>query len=151
MRETIANWFVRRAVGIAEALGTERVIEVSEHSIGISFEVPGKENRAWDGRLYESGQLYHSDYANPIKPKVESNADLDEPDTAYVKVSEEKEEDKEPFLITSNRYKSYMTQDLIDSLLTPREKWRLIAYAVIGTAFLVVTNLIVSLGNAGLF
>jgi len=151
MREAIANWFVRRSVGIAEALGTERVVEVSEHSIGITFERPEKESRAWDSSMYESGQLFHSDYANPIKPVVESNADLDNPDTAYIKVREEEEEDKEPYLITSDRYQSYMTQDLIDSLLTPREKWRLIAYAVIATAFLVVTNLIVSLGNAGLF
>lgn len=151
MREAIAQWFVRRGVGMAEALGCERVVEVSEHSINLSWEVPGRSDRAWDGRMFESGQLYIKDYANPVKPVVDSNADLDDPDTAYIKVSEVENENVEPYLITSDRYQKYMQQDLIDSLLTPREKWRLIAFAVLGVAFLVIVNVMISLSNAGVF
>jgi hypothetical protein len=89
--------------------------------------------------MFKNANLFVDGYANPIKPGVEHNSKLENPDTVTVKEgepdgdidTEESTEGKEVDLIASSRYRDYMRQDLVSQLLTPKEQWKLIAYGVL--------------------
>lgn len=119
------------------------------------MEVPNKNERAWDPNLYKNGQLYHAAYANPIKPKVNHDTDLETPDTIDVNKSgvatDGGKTDAHVQLISSSRYREYMRQDLISQLLNPREQWKILVYVLIGVLILVVANVLISLSAAGAF
>lgn len=154
LRETIATTALNSARTLGRTLGCELVIDASQHSLKTSMEQPDKTTRAWDSDLYKRGQLYYEGYANPIKPRVRQNSELETPDEVDVVEGEGEGEDSEPEsqsdgphveLISSARYRKYMRQDLISQLLTPKERWRLIAYAVLGIGILVMFNIILML------
>jgi hypothetical protein len=138
-----------------ELLGYQLAVEVSDHSIDIQLEKPNHEQRAWDTNLYSDGNLFVEGYANPIKPRVEYNEDLENPDTIDVEDgdpdehTQDFESERHVELISSPRYRDYMRQDLISQILTPDTRWKLLAYAVGVVAFLVVVNVMVSLSAAG--
>lgn len=138
-------------------MGCELAVELSDHSITIKMDHPNKNNRAWDENLYRKGNVFHSDYANPIKPQVDHNKGLKNPDEVHVQEGnstatdggKEEQDQSHVQMISSPRYRDYMTQDLISQLLTPDERWKLLAYAVAFTAFLAIINIMVSLSAAG--
>ena len=141
---------------IAEPLGYQLVVELSQHSIEIDLERPDNDKRAWDPSLYKSGNVFLSGYANPIKPRARANDNaLEQHDTVDVDEGEatevDPERDRHVSVISSSRFKTYMKQDLISSLLTPNEQWKMLAYAVGGLAVLVLINVVVSLSAAGAF
>lgn len=139
-------------ITVGDVLGYEPCVELSQHSIEISLERPNKEKRAWDDSLYKSGNVFVSGYANPIKPTVNENSELENHDTVNIDESNEgePEPDKNVSVIASSRFRTYMKQDLISQLLTPQEQWKLIAYAVGVLAVLMFFNVFVSMSAAGL-
>lgn len=121
------------------------------------MEHPNKTTRAWDPNLFRYGQMYRSGYANPIKPVVNHNPELENPDTiaadgGTVTVDDVDEDDnKHVELISSTRYREYMRQDLISQLLNPREQWRKVVWAVIALAIIMGMNFMATLSAAGVF
>lgn len=160
LRSSVATFVLQKSRGFGRTLGCELVVDTSPHSIEVSMEVPDKSRRAWDANLFRHGQMYAKGYANPIKPMVNHNPELENPDTIAVdggKIEEDEDEtdvedDPSPHveLISSTRYREYMRQDLISQLLNPREQWRLVVYAVIALALLMTINLMVSMAGAGI-
>lgn len=130
-------------------------VTVSDHSIDVRMVDPSDESLAWDGSMYRYGNLFIDGYANPIKPRVEAHKDLAQEDTAHIEEggddSETDSDDSHTKLISSKRYAQFMRQDLMESILNPREQWRLIAYAVIALAVLMLANVFISLSAAGVF
>ena len=156
MLESIPNRLLDYALSIGKTMGYELVVEVSDHSIDIQMERPDKTERAWDPDMYHSGNLYVSNYANPIKPKINYQDRLDTPDTIQVTESQtedfgedldqqpdSQQDDRHIQLISSPRYRDYMRQDLISQLLTPQEQWKLLAYAVGAVAVLQFITIII--------
>ena len=135
-----------------QTLGYQLVVELSDHSIDISMERPDKTERAWDDRLYKSGNVFLKGYANPIKPSIEPNDKLENHDEVDIEESNERPtpESQHVSVISSSRFKTYMKQDLISQLLTPKEQWRIIAYAVGALALLMFINVAVSMSAAGM-
>lgn len=152
-RDVIATWALSWAREFGRKLGCQLVVETSSHSIKTRMEVPDQDLRAWDPHQFKSGQLYVSGYANPIKPVVKQHTELAEPDTVGIEESEvgqsESDEEEHVQLISSPRYQSYMRQDLISQLLNPSERWRLIAYAVIGLGAIAIVNTMILLNLSG--
>lgn len=140
-------------------LGLELAVEVSDHSIKTEMEVPDNSERAWDRDLYKHGNLFVASYANPIKPSVNHNPDLDTPDEIDVeegnqkegKVKTETESESHVELISSGRYREYMRQDLISQLLTPESRWNLLVWAILAVSVLQFFNIIVTLWSTGSF
>lgn len=152
VRSVLGTWFLNAGRKLGRMFGTQLVVEASNHSLETSMEVPGKEKRAWDPSMYKRGQMYIHGYANPVKPQVNYNEELTDPDTTTLKekiADEEEHDNAHTQLISSPRYREYMRQDLISQLLNPREQWRLIAFAVIALAVLQVATLVVGLAAAG--
>lgn len=152
LRTKIANW----GIGFFRKLGrkpgeSELAVELSDHSINVRMVETDTEQRAWDDNLYRYGNVFIDGYANPIKPSVEYNEELEDPDTVDVEEGSAEDSDSHVELISSPRYRDYMRQDLIGQLLNPREQWRIIAYAVIGLALIMAINLVVTLSAAGVF
>ncbi len=151
MRSWIASAMLNTARSFGRLLGCQLVVETSQHSLETKMELPNKEQRAWDENLYKKGQMYYSGYANPIKPAVDYDQDLENPDKITAEESEQEKTEGHVELISSSRYREYMRQDLISQLLTPQEKWRLIAYAVGGVAVLQFVSIIITLWATGSF
>lgn len=156
-RDRLASLAMAGARAFGRKIGCQIVVEVSDHSISTSMEVPEQDHRAWDSDLYHRGQLYYKGYANPIKPTVSRNTELAEPDQVDVKEGEGDEENEEApdqdgdhvNLISSTRYRQFMHQDLISQLLNPREQWKILVYAMIIVGGLVLINVMLSLRTAG--
>jgi len=79
----------------------ELEVELTDHKIKTRAVNPEESDRAWDSRQWVHGNLYLEGLANPIKitPKDVKNLD----------------EDYE--IISSERYKTFMEQNLIDDML----------------------------------
>lgn len=150
LRTAIGNALISFGRRLARADGSEVAVDLSSHSISIKMMRPDKEQRAWDPDLYHSGNVFLNEYANPIKPISRPNKELEEPDTVDCVVPDGGEE-RHVEMISSERYGAYMKQDLISQLLNPQEKWRLLAYAILGVGFLTVCTLMASLSAAGAF
>jgi hypothetical protein len=161
-RAAPANWLIAAGRSLGRTLGCQLAVDVNDHSIELEMEVPSKDTRAWDTDLYRYGNLFVGSYANPIKPRVEYNEDLENPDEITHVEGEpedaphgESETDGEDVghvqLISSPRYRDYMRQDLISQLLTPQEQWKLIAYAVAGVIALQFVTMIIVLYATGTF
>lgn len=147
--------------GTARALGLETKVELSDHSITVEYALPDVDTRAWDSNLYVNGNVFVDGYANPIKPKVNYNEELENPDTIDVEEGEtgtaddtaDSEEGDGPHvsLISSARYRDYMRQDLVSQLLTPNEQWKLLAYGILGVAILQFFTIIITMWATGQF
>lgn len=145
------NWLLNLALSLGDQLGLQQKVEVSNHSINVSITSPDHDTRAWDPDLYKNGNLFVSGYANPIKPRVEHNTELEHPDTVEVQegdvddAEDGTEDDRGPHveLISSSRYRDYMRQDLVSQLLTPSEKWRLLAYGILAVGGLQFVTMII--------
>lgn len=155
IRETIANALLAAGRGLGRMVGLQLAVEVSDHSISISMEAPDRDERAWDSDLYKSGNLFVSNYANPVKPRVTHNPDLDTPNEVETVEGDDGEGENEDGdhvqLISSGRYREYMRQDLISQLLTPESRWNILVWGVIGVAALGFFNIIVTLWATGSF
>lgn len=152
------NATVSMAESVAYAAGFQLRVITSDHSVQIKFVKPDKDTRAWDTNLFKNANLFVEGYANPIKPRVEHNSKLENPDTVAVREGEpggETEEtagsDRDVSLIASSRYRDYMRQDLVSQLLTPKEQWKLIAYGVLGLGVLQFVAILVTMYVTGTF
>lgn len=132
------NFTVSLCESVAYAAGFQLRVITSDHSVRIKFVKPDKDTRAWDTNIFKNANLFVEGYANPIKPTVEHNSKLENPDTIEVREGEPDGENDETdgserdvSLIASSRYRDYMRQDLVSQLLTPKEQWKLIAYGVL--------------------
>lgn len=157
-----ANVLIGWGRSLGKLLGCELAVDLNDHSITAKMQHPDKDNRAWDSNLYKSGNVFVDGYANPIKPRVEANEGLENPDEiTHVEGEVDVEDDEEPdvddddgahtYLIASSRYRNYMRQDLISQLLTPNEQWKLIMYAVLGNVALTFFAIIITLYATGTF
>lgn len=161
IRASIATTALNFARSLGRTLGCELVVETSQHSLATSMQVPGEtDSKAWDPDLYKSGQIFYAGYANPIKPTVTRHTELEDPDQVDVlegdaeqaeQTISEDDDERHAELISSARYRKYMRQDLISQLLTPRERWRLIAFAIIGLGALQFIAIAVTLWATGSF
>lgn len=148
----LSNLAMSRARRLGQWLGCELVVEVSDHSIEVSMEVPDKSRRAWDSSLWKNGQLYLKGYANPIKP-VPRPSDEPGEDDVDVETSEVPKSDGggsvgiEP----SWKYKEFMAQKIISQLLNPQEEWRKIVYGIIALGALQFLTMILVLYATGSF
>lgn len=156
LRSYIANALIARGRSIGRSAGLEMKVELSDHSIDVAMADPDREDLAWDGDLYKHGNVFIHGYANPVKPTVNYNEALEDPDTVEVEGSDcegaqSVAEDAHVELISSPRYRDYMRQDLISQLLNPREQWRLLAYGIIALGILMLPTMILSAAAAGVF
>lgn len=155
---TVKTYIGNALIGLGRKIGrsegqSELAVTISDHSIDAHMVETSKENLAWDDNLYRHGNVFVKGYANPVKPVVNHNKELENPDTVELEEgdgdTDSDVDDTHVELISSPRYRDYMRQDLISQLLNPREQWRLIAYAIIAVGFILVINLVVTLSAAG--
>lgn len=163
VRASISNTFLTWGRKLGRSANLELEVELSEHSIEIGMVNPNGDDRAWDENMYKYGNVFPKGYANPIKPVVAENKQLEDPDTVKLQGSDESgtqavsedddgdEDDGHVKLISSPRFGAFMRQKLIESLLNPREQWRLIMYAVIGVGVLQFLGIIATLWATGTF
>lgn len=152
----------------ASTLGLKLKVELSDHSIEHSYALPDKDSKAWDMGMYKNGNLFPKGYANPIKPIVKHNENLENPNEIDHKEGSPESSDGASSdapqlegetegerthvqLISSSRYRDYMRQDLVSQLLTPKEQWKLIAYGVLGLGILMFLSMIITLYVNGAF
>ncbi len=152
------NYSLSLAESVAYVAGFKLRVIISDHSVKIKFVRPDKDTRAWDTNLFKNANVFVKGYANPIKPTVEHNSKLENPDTIDHREGEPDEEtsetdgsDREVSLIASSRYRDYMRQDLVSQLLTPKEQWKLIAYGVLAVGILQFLSIIVTMYVTGTF
>jgi len=158
VRSYLGNKFIGFGRKLGRGAGYELAVEVSDHDITARMERPDKTERAWDEDLYKRGNMFVAGYANPIKPSVDYNRDLEDPDTVDVvegdtdadSDGEDDTTEEDVQLIASPRYREYMQQDLISQILNPREQWRLLAYGIIALGILTMFNIALSLSASGL-
>jgi hypothetical protein len=136
--------------------GLQLAVEVSDHSINVKMESVDKSERAWDTDLFKSGNLFVSNYANPIKPRVSHNPNLETPNEVEAVDGNpdgdtEPDNDRHAQLISSGRYREFMRQDLISQLLTPESRWNILVWAVISVAVLQFLGIIITLWATGSF
>lgn len=91
---------ISRAVN--NLMGNELTVTLSNHQIKLGSANPDKTDLVWD-EMYQSGNIYFEDYANPIKPE--------RPDT-------EPDDSDELNLITTDRYQANLFSDLRDAILS---------------------------------
>ena len=135
-------------------MGLQKEVKLSDHSIRVRLTHPDKDSEAWDNNLYRNGNVFVQGYANPIKPRVKHNRQLENPDEIDVtehETEEQSDDDEHVSLISSSRYRDYMRQDLVSQLLTPQEQWRLIAYGILGLGILQFFAIIVTMYGTGAF
>jgi len=153
-REIPANWLLSKARSFGRSLGCELVVDVSDHSIKTSMEVPNTDKRAWDSNMYHRGQLFRAGYANPIKP-VEVLEDDEKYDQVKKSIdiieSGEQAERGEVGMLPSWRYQEHQDQHTISQMVNPTEQWRKILYAVLGLGLLMMMNVVISAYLAGGF
>lgn len=160
IRESIANSLIAAGRLIGSVSGLELAVEVSDHSITTTMEQPDEDKRAWDQDLYKRGNLFVSGYANPIKPRVRFNEELENPNELDVQEGDvdaedvDSEDDSDTAhvqLISSGRYREYMRQDLISQLLTPESRWNILVWGLIGIGVLLFFDMILTLWATGSF
>lgn len=158
-REIPVNMMLATAEAMGSAMGLKRKVEISDHSVTVEMTNPDQDSRAWDLDMFKRTNVFVRGYANPIKPVVDYNEQLENPDTVDVDDSDVADDDTDGngdetdaedddghhvSLISSARYRDYMRQDLVSQLLTPQEKWRLLAYGIMGAALLVLFDTIIT-------
>lgn len=169
IRETIANSLIAAGRTLGKMSGLELKVELNDHSINVDMVQPDQDRWAWDPDLYKSGNVYVSGYANPIKPRVEQNQNLDTPNVVTrANPDEQPEHDDDDDvisgdgdstaedsthvqLISSGRYREFMRQDLISQLLTPESRWNLLVWAVVALGVLQFIAIISTFWATGSF
>lgn len=100
MWHTIATVMIAFSRSIGKMFGYELAVIISEHSIKLQMVNPdNKVDRAYDDNTFVSGNVFVKDFANPL---------------SIEKISEAYEEQD---FITSERYKKFMEQSLIDDIV----------------------------------
>lgn len=85
-------------------LGNELAVIITPHKIKLKMVDPERTPRNWDSQMFSHGNIYYADYANSIKPK-------------YPDDEKEAEESLGLDLISSERYKNFMDQNLISDII----------------------------------
>lgn len=89
MRVKVAKWLLAKARGIANEADHELIVDIGKHDFELDFVEPdSNEERHWDD-LYQRGNIYLKNHANPIKP------DPDDADS----------------IITTDRWKQFLDQN----------------------------------------
>lgn len=143
VRTAIANFALGMGRSIGNSMGCELAVDVSGHSIETKM-VPPKPNseRAWDDDLFVKGNLFVNDYANPVKPVVEHNEGIDDPDQVELETSDEGDDDVHTSVISSKRYGLFMMQNLVSELLNPSERLTTIQWILVGIAGMLLMTLL---------
>lgn len=151
MLEALPNLLLNLARSIGNSIGKELVVDVDEHSIDITMADPETtDKRCWDSELYHKGNLFHADYATPLKIVVDETQTLDDPDTAEVVDSDlDADAERQPAVISTDRHETYFKQDLASQLLTPEEHMQKIIYLLLGIAALLIIVALASAVAAG--
>jgi len=85
--------------GLMRAFNLQTEIVLTDHKIKIKAVNPTETEKYWDNNIWTYGNIYLQDFANPID------------------IRQSVVEDKEYDLITTERYKTFMEQTLIDDML----------------------------------
>lgn len=150
VRSYLANWLIRRGRGLGRSAGYELAVELSDHSIKTTMVDPSDDDLAWDDGLYKHGGVFHEDYANPLKIRVNERKNLEDPDEVELEEGDEEADgDVHTEVISSKRYAGYMRQHLIEQLLTPRSQWKLAVLGIIGLGLLQLLTIILMLFVTG--
>lgn len=94
-----AGLSVTRAVG--QLFGNELDVVISEHEIKLEMVDPDSidsEGRSWDPSHFLEGNIHFEGIANPIKPVIDEEVDGER-------------------IITSDRYKTYMKNKLMEDIV----------------------------------
>lgn len=159
LRAWLSNKFIGFGRRMGRNDGRELMVDLSEHSIHVEMVDPESDTLAWDGSLYRHGNVFLKGYANPIKPTVERHDTLDEPDRAELNETDSEgaqdgtadADGGHVKLISSARFGEFMRQQLIESLLNPREQWRLLMYGLIAVGALQIMTWAIVLYATGSF
>lgn len=159
LRTGLANGVMSMARSVGNLLGCEVAVMAGGQELDINMVRPSTDGElAWDDTMYVAGNLYHDKYANPVKLTANVNASLEDPDTVGVEASDDIDVDQsdEPHVsvISSERYKLYMVQDLVSQLLNPSERLKQIAIvmAIMGAFVLLQFVLILAIaGKVGVY
>jgi hypothetical protein len=109
--------------GIARTFGYELKIVLTDHKILLKFDNPDREGSCWDKSHWTYGNIFIEGYANPVKPSIT--------------------EDDKTEMITSDRYKTFMEQSLIDDMLqASKSKGLTLLQAVIAIVSLQVATIL---------
>lgn len=149
IRDWIATSILNYARITGRILGTELVVDVSDHSIDIKMKVPNKTERAWDSNLYKRGQLFRAGCANPVKVVLDESGTLEEEDS--VDIVEGSGGRGETTVMASQRYKTYMLQKTIKDMAMPTSHWHKVIYGMIALGALGLFQIIVTLWATGSF
>ena len=149
IRTYLATAAIKRARSFGNKLGCELVVEDQGHTLAAPMEPPNTTKRAWDPRLWKSGQLYVEGYANPVKPVVRRTDRENEMDEIDVSVGVNNEGAEDVGMLPSYRYQIHQDQHTISELVNPQEQWRLIMYAIIAVGALVFVSMLVTVYLTG--
>lgn len=154
IRTTIAN----QLIGVGRKLGrnpgeSELKVSVSDHDIKVKMVDTDKQDHAWDHDLYKSGGIFYRGHANPLKIRLNQKEGMAEKDTVELEESEQDDSDNNTHVevMSSNRYRKFMYQSLIQDLVNPTENWKKLVYGLIGVGVLQFLTIIVVLVSTGSF
>lgn len=92
---------------VARAVGLELEVVLTEHKIKTKMQNPDKTDKFWNSKIWTNGNIYLKDYANPVNIEISD-----------IENHSHKEDDSvDADLITTERYKTFMEQSLIDDML----------------------------------
>ena len=149
VRSWLATGAIKKARKFGRMLGCEVVVEDRGHTLAVTMEPPNTNKRAWDPRLWKSGQLYVEGYANPVKPVVRRTDRENEMDDIDVTVGVNNEGADDVGMLPSYRYQIHQDQHTISELVNPQEQWRLLMYAVIAVGALVFVSMLITVYVGG--
>lgn len=150
IRTYLGNWMISTGRSLARSDGREMAVTLSEHSIGATMVDPSEDATAWDEDLYRHGNVFYRGYANPIKPRVNHNDKLENPDEIDNAHATEVDEGHVK-LISSSRFGDFMRQNLIGELLNPRSHWKMVMYLIAGNIVITFLTIIMVLYANGSF
>lgn len=99
MLELIFTAMLNAVRQLMRVFNLETEIVLTEHKIKTKARKPKNSDKAWDDSHWVYGNIFIKDYANPVK------------------IAKDKVEENDYHLIASERYKTFMEQDLIDDML----------------------------------
>jgi len=143
LRTAVASWLVGTSISIGRSLGADVAVTLDNQTVDVDMVVPGSEDgRVWDGELYAKGMVYYAGYANPIKPVVSKDSDVEKRDTALVYTND----DGGPYteMMVSERYKTHMSNHMISELVTPDEKWNKVVLGMVLLGALIMVSSLIS-------
>lgn len=108
MFERFSTLLVGSMRGMSRMLGNEIAVVITPHKIKLRAVDPDRTDKSWDESHFVNGNIFFEGFANPFKPQY--------PDT-----EEDAEETHDIDMISSDRYKKFMEQNLISDIIAEGE------------------------------